>query len=264
MRPGRSFEDPDVANCYGHRPEYPREVFDKLVEISPGHRSLLDLGCGTGKIARGLAADFDCVTGIDASEAMLRVARASTDEQTSNITWICSLAESAELIGAPYDLVVAAASIHWMDHAVVFPRLRAAVQPDHAFAVVDGDGAFDPPWQRVWDAFLMRWIFELKGETYEPDDRNSAFATRMGAYRSWLTVAGETEVVSGPIRQSVEHFVACQHSRDTFAPSKLGDRLAAFDRELGALLRPYAPDGVLTYRVRTNLTWGSIAVSGRN
>lgn len=258
MRPGQSFEEADVASFYVHRPAYPRQIFEKLVEISPGRGSLLDLGCGTGKIAHGLARHFGAVTGVDASDVMLRIARAQTDGRTHNIMWICSLAESAELPAAPYDLVVAAASIHWMDHAIVFPKLREAVRPDHVFAVVEGDGAFNPPWQSAWDSFLARWIFELKGETYEPGKRDSAYAARMSAWRSWIDVAGDTQVVSDPIEQSVTEFVACQHSRDTFAPSKLGGRIRGFDQELIRLLRHYQHDGMLTYSVKTTLTWGSI------
>ena len=258
MRPGHSFEDTSVAGFYAHRPEYPRQIFDKLIEISPGRSSLLDLGCGTGKIVRGLAPHFASVTGLDASREMLRVAQAQPTRSVHNITWICGLAETAELTGEPFDLVVAAASIHWMDHAVVFPRLRAAVGPEHVFAVVDGDGAFEPPWQDAWDRFLERWIFELKGEAYEPRNPNSSFATHMSRYRDWVGVAGELEVVSDPIAQSVDGFIACQHSRETFAPSKLGVRMREFDEELARILQPYEENGTLTYTVKTRLTWGSI------
>jgi trans-aconitate methyltransferase len=257
MRPGQSFEDAEVVNFYVHRPEYPREIFEKLVELSPGHTSVLDLGCGTGKIARGLASSFASVTGIDASEAMLRVA-AGQQQDTDNITWIHGLAESAQFVGVPFDLVVAAASIHWMDHSVVFPRLSAVVSADHVFAVVDGDGAFEPPWQEAWDDFLRYWIYELKGEPYEPSVADNAYTANMTRYRRWIETRGETEVEANPVCQTVEEFIACQHSRDTFAPSKLGAQMKDFDADLAAILKPHADNGVLRYAVRTRLEWGSI------
>jgi hypothetical protein len=65
-------------------------------------------------------------------------------------------------------------------------------------------------------------------------------------------------VVSEPITQTVRAFIACQHSRDTFAPSKLGTRMKQFDAELAIILEPYVRDDCVTYSVRTNLTWGSI------
>ncbi|WP_246706619.1 hypothetical protein [Rhizobium leguminosarum] len=49
-----------------------------------------------------------------------------------------------------------------------------------------------------------------------------------------------------------------QHSRDTFAPSKLGDRMATFDAELSELLRAYSNDDRLSFVVRTRIVWGEI------
>ena len=73
-----------------------------------------------------------------------------------------------------------------------------------------------------------------------------------------IDVRGEIELTGEFITQSIASFVACQHSRDTFAPCKLADRVNAFDRELTELLTPYAKQGQVCYRVRTRVTWGAI------
>src|SRR5262249_55186769 len=50
------FGDPSVVAAYRHRPPYPAEVFDILVGlIADEPRAVLDVGTGTGEIARGLA-----------------------------------------------------------------------------------------------------------------------------------------------------------------------------------------------------------------
>jgi SAM-dependent methyltransferase len=263
MRPGQSFEDARLAELYCHRPDYPAQVFEKLIALSSCRNSLLDLGCGTGKIARGLGATFGTVTAVDASEAMLRIARRLHRRDDGNIRWIHGLAESAPLTGAPFDLVVAAASIHWMDHAVVFPRLKSLVSECHVFAAVDGDGAFEPPWQLQWDEFLRRWIGQLTGESYEPGRPDSAHAIRTTRYRRWIDQHGAIDVTGPPIAQSIASFIACQHSRDTFAPAKLGAKSLRFDEELTDLLSPHADDGMLTYSVRTRVVWGSIRSTPR-
>lgn len=257
-RPGESFEESEVAEAYLHRPDYASGVYRSLLEINPAHGSLLDLGCGTGKIARRLSADFQSVTALDPSSEMLRVAASQDAGDAGRIKWIHGLAEEAEFEGAPFDLVVAAASIHWMDHAVVFPKLLRAVSPGHVFAVVDGDGPRDPPWQADWDSFLADWIHELKGEPYEPHDPDGAFLKRMNSYRRWLNISGEVTELSEPVHQSIDSFIACQHSRDTFVPSRLGARLDHFDQELRTLLQPYVNEGMLTYSVQSRLVWGTI------
>jgi len=263
MRPGDSFEGAQVAELYRHRPDYPAAVLEQLTVLSPVRHSLLDMGCGTGKIARGLARSFARVTAVDASEAMLRIARRLQQCEVDNITWVQGLAESAPLYGAPFDLVVAAESIHWMDQARVFGRLASRVNEQHVFAVVDGDGAFEPPWQAPWDDFLRRWIAQLKGERYEPDRPDSAFARRMTRYAQWIDARGEIQVTGEPVTQSIASFIACQHSRDTFAPVKLGTHMQRFDAELADLLAPYANDqAMLTYSIRTRVIWGSIRARG--
>lgn len=259
MRLGQVFEDEEVARCYAYRPPYPDGVCDKLLEISPARCSSLDLGCGTGKIARPLSRSFDRVTAVDPSDAMLSVARSLVDGNSSNITWVKGLAESVPFEGHPYDLVVAAASIHWMDQAVVFPRLLQVVNENHIFAVVDGDGAFEPPWKNEWGDFVRRWILKLKEVgRYGPRDGTRSHGEWKMRYRAYLNIAGETSVLSEPQSQSVKDFVLCQHSRDTFAPSKLGSLLERFDREMVSILEPYAIGGWLTFRSRTQITWGSI------
>jgi ubiquinone/menaquinone biosynthesis C-methylase UbiE len=219
----------------------------------------LDLGCGTGKITLPLSRFFDHVTAVDPSLAMLAIARSQAEESTTNINWINEPAETASFPGHPYDLVVAGASIHWLDQEVVFPRLLEVVSSNHLFAVIDGDGAYDPPWQQDWDDFLKYWIFELKQEQYEPQSTNSAHRKFMTRYRQHVDLTGESWVTSETIKQKLGDFILCQHSRDTFAPSKLGARIRQFDAELESILRPFAVEDRLSYRVRTNMTWGTIA-----
>ena len=256
MRPGQSFEQLEVFRNYRFRPDYPAELYDKLVALSPRTHSVLDLGCGPGKIANGLSSQFDTVTAVDASEPMLQLGIEQQADQ-GNIVWVHGLAESVDLDTGPFDLIVAAASIHWMDHAKLFPRLLDQVSDDHVFVVVDGDGAYNPPWERAWNQFMAKWISRLKDEVYEPDNNESAFSRRMTRHRDWIDLKGRLNLDYG-VSQSIDDFIRCQHSRDTFAPSKLGSEIGAFDMELRSILEIHAVNDVVTYNVQTRLEWGSI------
>ena len=258
MRPGQSFEQRDVAEHYKYRPEYPPILFKKLISLSPLKHSALDLGCGTGKIARGICDAFTSVTAMDASISMLEIAQALQDKSNSNIAWVPGRTEEMNFGVEKFDLIVAAASIHWMDHDLLFPRLLEHVEDDHVLAVVDGDGAYKPPWEDAWSDFLSKWIFELTGEHYESSRNDSPFAKRMRRHRDWLILQGE-ETFEHSVSQSVDDFVLCQYSRDTFAPSKLGKRKAEFSEELRQVVAPYADSAnMLVYRVMTSLEWGKI------
>ena len=127
-----------VAENYRFRPSYSPEVVDTLLSLVAEPRSVLDAGCGPGKLAFALSGRVARVHAIDPSEEMLTLARAQEDGSYRKITWTLARVEEAEL-APPYGLIVAGAAIHWMDRDVVLPRFAAALSPEGVLAMVDGD-----------------------------------------------------------------------------------------------------------------------------
>ncbi len=261
MRPGQGFESSDVVAFYKFRPDYPDRLFQRLTELAPARNQLLDLGCGPGKIALGACGAFERVTAVDPSAEMIAEGKSLQSDHQQNIQWLNSLAEVANLGSCSFDLIVAAASIHWMDHGLLFPRLLQHVRDDHVFAVVNGDEAYQPPWEAEWHEFLSKWVFELTGKLYEYNRESSDFTKKMTRHRQWLDLARQ-EAFEQTVKQSVDDFIRCQFSRDTFSITRLQDRTNKFTEELRGLLLPYSDSsGRLTFTVRTNLEWGRIRPS---
>jgi SAM-dependent methyltransferase len=90
----------------------PREVttdlsmLERLVELDG--RSVVDIGCGSGSLARALAARGARVTGIETSEEQLGDARARGD----GVEYLVGRAEALPLADAGSDLVVFMRSLH--------------------------------------------------------------------------------------------------------------------------------------------------------
>jgi len=84
---------------------------DALLALVPVRcERALDVGCGTGRVTRMLAARAKQVTGIDISAEMLRVARQRT--RARNVEYrVCDLVEAADELGA-FDCVVSVAAFH--------------------------------------------------------------------------------------------------------------------------------------------------------
>lgn len=252
-RPGASFENREVVDLYPYRPPYPEAVFERLRQLTPRHDAMLDIGCGPGKVSRPLTRSFANVVAVDPSQHMITLGQQLPDGQAPNLHWVRGLAEDALLDGWRFDLTVAAASIHWMDHDRLFPRLLAHAAPGHVFAAVSGDDAFEPPWHAEWKRFLGKWVPEVTGRPLEPRWQDII----AGDFSGHVDVAGR-ESFTAPFSQSVEDFIRCQHSRDTWAYSRLASRTAAFDAEIAEILEPHAANGQLAYTVRTLVTWGTI------
>ena len=243
-----SFEDTDVAQAYRHRPPYARKLYDALYALVPDTRRALDIGCGPGKITHELARTFEHVDAVDPSIEMLKVA--ASNSAARNVTWLHATAEDVVLTGT-YDLVTAGSSIHWVRHEVLFPKLKDLMSYGAVIAIISGDGAHQPPWEREWTQFMIRWFGRI-GKKYDP----KGFSTEGHIHESWMDIQGRKSFVHS-FSQSINGFIECQHSRATWARSKLGPMAFEFDAELAALLKPYSEGGNLLYKVQNELVWGT-------
>ena len=101
--PDEIFTDPRLATVY--------DLFNDVGEDAPFYVALagetpqrvLDVGCGTGRLAYTLAARGHEVTGADPAGAMLDVARAKPHAAT--VTWVEAFADQLDLVER-FDLIV--------------------------------------------------------------------------------------------------------------------------------------------------------------
>ena len=246
---GAQFEDESVARAYRFRVSYPAEVFAFLGSLQPdGPGRVLELGCGSGDLTLGLAPHADSIAAVDPSEAMLAVARQRHGDAVSRITWHACSAESFAYRG-PYSLVVAAASLHWMDWAVVLPLIALSTSSGGWLAVVErsrklpgtlgsGIGAIIPSYSTNQD--------------YEPYDMVEHLSDR-GLFEE----AGRQNFDGYELRQPVDEFIESIHSQNGFSRDRMsGESADAFDRKVRELVRPYASDGMIRVEVGASVVWG--------
>jgi trans-aconitate methyltransferase len=137
---------------------YPDETFTVLLSLIPPTitpRIVLDAGCGTGFIARPFAAYVDHIDAVDISEGMITIAQTQPGGDRPNITWIAAPIETAPLSG-PYALIVAAASLHWMDWECTLPRFANHLAPQGLLALVEEIHSLYP-WDQQMASILERY-----------------------------------------------------------------------------------------------------------
>jgi SAM-dependent methyltransferase len=251
------FADEAVARRYHTRAPYAPDLFTVLLSKTPGRRRALDLGCGPGKVARVLADHFETVVAVDPSAPMIAVGKAADAGEHPNIVWVQARAEDYEP-EADFDLVTAGASIHWMDLAVLFPKL-ARWTP--ILAELNDAPVFPYPappcGMPAWLGFLNRWRTRLDRPPIEASSGLPPLPNGARPHESWMDVVGRERFFFS-FQQSVEDFVDNQHVRVNWYRPAMGEALAeAFDRDLEALMRPFAVDGMLTLDAASELTWGA-------
>jgi SAM-dependent methyltransferase len=251
------FAQPDVAASYYARQPYAPTAYARLLAQTPGRARALDVGCGPGPVARVLAGSFAEVTALDPSAPMIAAGKAADAGAHPNIRWVCVCAEDFEDDGR-FDLVTAGSSIHFVDPALVFPKLARLTR---LFAMLANDPTFPRPAPPcgidAWLDFLTRWNARVGRGTPAGWRDPPPPPPPSSPHEAWIDVAGR-ERFNFVFHQTVADFVASCHARLSWPRQMMGaDLAAAFDAELTDLLTPHAEDGLLALTVQTDLVWGA-------
>ena len=242
------FQDAAVIAAYPTRPPYPAGVFVAVTELVTSEpRRVLDVGCGTGDVARRLAPLVGHVDAIDVSAGMIALGKTVPGGHAPNLRWIVGAAEDAPL-APPYALVTAGESLHWMEWQVVLPRLRAALMPGGYLAIVErGEAA--APWR---DGLLALMVRFSTNRDFQPYDLIAELETR-----GLFTAVGRRTVGPIPYAQPVDAYIESLHSRNGFSRDRMAPAAAAeLDAALRALLEPHASDGQLQLALSAKIAWG--------
>lgn len=245
---GAQFQDAAIVAAYSMRPPYPAEVFGILTDLLTAEpRNALDLGCGTGDVARRLAPLVARVDAVDTSSRMVAHGKTLPGGDLPNLRWIVGSAEVAPL-EPPYALITCGESLHWMDWPVVLPRLRAALALDAYLAIIERGEEPTP-----WSADLLRLIMRYStNRDFKPYYLMSELESR-GLFRKM----GERKTAPMPFEQSVDDYIESIHSRNGFSRDRMRPEDAtAFDAGVRDLVTPHAPGGMLHLRILATVIWG--------
>ena len=242
----RRWHDRDAASSYQHRIPYTSATIDALIAlISDNDSAVLDVGCGTGNIARAIAPRVSRVDAVDFAPEMIEAGRGLPGGDAANIRWHVAKAEDCEL-NPPYALVVGGASLHWMDYGVVLPRFARALTERGLVAVVSarehGHNPWDAPVKEIAAAYTT-------AKKYVPFDMIPVWEAA-GLFEQ----AGERLTDPVVFEQSVEHFIAGFHALSHLTRAHIDAE--SFDTEIRTVMARYCPDGVVRRLIRGHLVWG--------
>ena len=169
MNDRRELSFDTVADEYERtRPTYPPEVLDALPLDDDA--AVLDLGAGTGKLTRLLAARYEVVTAVEPLANM----RAMLERVVPGVTALAGSAERIPLDDGSVDGVFAAQAFHWFDKPVALREIERVLRPNGIFAIVwnsPNDELPDPRPEEfvrevkvLHDAALRRWDDEPEWE----------------------------------------------------------------------------------------------------
>lgn len=168
----------DVALYERGRAEWPAEVCDTLREglgLSPG-AAVADVGAGSGKLSRVLAAGGFTVTGIEPLPAMREALAQAIGAQHA----LDGTAEALPLPDGSVDAVTCGDAFHWFDHDAAAAEIHRVVRPGGGLAVAWRIP--DPARTGGWALDIERLLAEVRPEHpgYTPDRGMDALARHGG------------------------------------------------------------------------------------
>ena len=132
-----AFQEASVADAYAYRPPYPPDVFDVLAQLLPNQpRRILDIGCGSGALARHLTHLGVPIDAVDISAAMIARGQQLPNGTNPLIQWHIGATETIDL--APlYSLILAGESLHWLEWYAVLPRFTTLLEEAGKLAILE-------------------------------------------------------------------------------------------------------------------------------
>jgi SAM-dependent methyltransferase len=233
------------ADYAQHRQGFPPELFVELERFEIGGRGqrIVDLGTGTGTLARGFARRGAVVTGVDRASQMIDAARQLALGEGLTIDWHAAEAEATGLPSAACDVVSAGQCWHWFDRPKATAETRRLLRPGGKVAIAHLDWlAQEGNVVATTEALMNR---------YSPNAPNVLYRLGGGVciYRDWLRDLAEGAFID---LRSFSFDVVLAYTREAWrgrsrASQWVGAALPPedvqrFDRELEALLAERHPE----------------------
>ena len=153
-RYGKVFDE--IAAEYDrHRPAYPDQLIDQgcqVAGIGSGDH-VLEVGCGSGQLTRGLLARGLHVTALEPGKSLIALARQNL-EGAGEVQFVNAQFEDALLPREQFAAVFCASAFHWIDPKVSWQKAADVLVPGGTLALVQYCGLEEPRTRTDQDAAL--------------------------------------------------------------------------------------------------------------
>lgn len=167
-------------NCY----------FKYLLSLVPEHSaSILDIGCGKGKLSSMLAERADRVTAVDLSEKMIEYAR--LENSGENIEYVCGNILDMQFDDASLDVIITTATAHHLPYEWLLSFSKDKLRDGGTLIILDLVRAETVGDYLLWAFAAIPNIFMNllhNGKLHKDDGHSKAVWQRHGRHDTYMTL----------------------------------------------------------------------------
>ncbi|MCG7209703.1 class I SAM-dependent methyltransferase [Streptomyces arenae] len=232
----RDIFDEDAERYERARPRYPAPLIEELVRVTgaaPGAR-VLEIAPGTGKLTVDLAGSGCAITAVEIGPSMAAVARRRLAAFT-DVEVVVSAFEQWRPPPEPFDAVVCATALHWLDPAVRVPKAARVLRPGGLLGIIathhvaGGTEEFFAEVQECYERWDPATPPGLR-QTRESDLATDTGEFTRSPYLTDVTVRGHAQEITYTADQYVDVLLTYSNHRALPGPARSG--LLADVREL--------------------------------
>jgi SAM-dependent methyltransferase len=204
---GRAESFGSIAGLYDrHRPTAAPEFLDELAALKP--RQVLDVGCGTGKVARELLARGLTVLGVEFDPRMASIAREHGVEVEIGAfeTW--------DDRGRTFDLITCGDAWHWIDPVRGWRKVGRVLRPGGTVARFWNHHEVDEPLKSALEAVYRRVAPEVLGVPRSRDTRDASDPRAENRSYPWVRSYSADDWVA---------LIATYSANQTLEPARLAE-----------------------------------------
>jgi ubiquinone/menaquinone biosynthesis C-methylase UbiE len=243
-----------VENYLKARPGYPSDIVS-LLESKSGlthGATLVDVGCGTGLLAKPFC-DYGCrVIGIEPNEAM-RQAGEQFLSGYPNFEMMEGTAEAMPLPGTSVDFIIAGQAFHWFNQKEARHEFMRILKPNGWAALIWNDREFTgSKFAEDYENLLVRF-----GVDYADVHQRGKIA--VNSFEQFFGNS-EFEQATFPNDQQLDRdgFVARVRS-SSYMPAPEHQNYSAMMDEVDRIFAEHEKNGLVTVRYQTNVYYGQMS-----
>jgi len=187
-----------------YRQGFPEQFFTRLINAGIGlpNQKVLDLGTGTGTVARGFALQGCEVTAIDPSIELIEQAKVIDSSCNVTVNYFVGTAEDTKQADNQFDIVVAGQAWHWFKHDQAIDEVKRVLKPDGKLIIAHYDWIpvknsvpalseaiilkYNPAWKMSGgNGFYPQWVTQLVEAGFETVETYSFDVVAEYTHEAW-------------------------------------------------------------------------------